>query len=55
MIDKSERNKLIFRGLGLMKDITVVLMKDEPSSQDKEDILEALRRYVILLTKALLS
>jgi len=55
MIDKSERKKLIFRGIALMKDITVILMKDEPTLGDKEDILEALRRYLVLLSKALLS
>lgn len=55
MIDKSERKKLIFKGIALMKDITLVLMKDEPSDDDKEVILEALRKYIVLLTKVLLD
>ena len=55
MIDKSERKKLIFKGIALMKDITLVLMKDEPSDDDKEVILESLRKYIVLLTKVLLD
>ena len=55
MVSKSERKKLIFRGIALMKDITLVLMKDEPSEEDKEVILEGLRRYIVLLTKVLLD
>lgn len=55
VIDKNEKRKLVFRGISLMKDVALLLMKDDATNDDKEEILEALRRYIVLLSKALMN
>jgi hypothetical protein len=55
VLDKSEKRKLIFKGISLMKDVALLLMKDNATNEDKEEILEALRRYIVFLSKALMD
>ena len=55
VIDRNEKRKLIFKGISLMKDVALLLMKDDATNEDKEEILEALRRYIVFLSKALMD
>jgi hypothetical protein len=54
-LDKKERSKLILNGIGLIKLITTVSMKDDMTEDDRKELLDELRKYANFLAKAMLD
>jgi hypothetical protein len=54
-LDKKERSRLIIMGIGLIKLITTVSMKDEMTDDDRKELLDELRKYANFLAKAVLD
>lgn len=54
-IDKKERSRLILMGIGLIKTITVISMKDEITDDDRKEVLDEMRKYANLFLKMALD